>query len=158
MGSFKEIEGDLIQMTLEGKFEVIIHGCNCYCTMGSGIAVPMKNNFGVDKYPLEAPEYKGDYNKLGQIEGKYNPKLMTHIVNCYTQYNYNRKADPEAVHLDYEALAMCLKKLNHYYRGLHIGLPLIGCGRAGGNWSRVKSMVKNYLSDMHVTIVHRKDY
>lgn len=156
MGSFKEIEGDIFTMAKEGVFDIIAHGCNCFCTMGSGIAVPMKDEFGVDTYPMEGDEHKGNYNKLGQIEARLDSRLQMYVVNCYTQYDYNRKADPEAVHLDYEALAMCLKKLNHYYKGLHIGLPLIGCGRAGGNWSRVKSLFQNYLTDMNVTVVHKK--
>ena len=42
---YKEVKGDLIKLTLEGEFDVIAHGCNCFCTMGSGIAVAMKNTF-----------------------------------------------------------------------------------------------------------------
>lgn len=38
----KTIKGDLIQLALANEFDVIIHGCNCFCTMGKGIA-PMKN-------------------------------------------------------------------------------------------------------------------
>lgn len=34
----KEIEGDLIQMALNGDFDIIAHGCNCFNTMRSGIA------------------------------------------------------------------------------------------------------------------------
>lgn len=42
---YKEIKGDLIKLALEGEFDVIAHGCNCFCTMGAGIAVAMKNTF-----------------------------------------------------------------------------------------------------------------
>ena len=31
---YQEIEGDFIQLALQGKFDVIAHGCNCQCTMG----------------------------------------------------------------------------------------------------------------------------
>ena len=34
----KIIKGNLISLALAGEFEVIIHGCNCFCTMGAGIA------------------------------------------------------------------------------------------------------------------------
>ena len=64
----KYVEGDLIKLAKEGIFDVITHGCNCFCTMGAGIAVPMKNNFDCDKFPLEALEYKGNINKLGTID------------------------------------------------------------------------------------------
>jgi hypothetical protein len=32
--------------------------------------------------------------------------------------------------LDYEALALCLRKINHTFKGKHVGLPQIGCGIA----------------------------
>ena len=34
----KEVAGDLIQLAYDGKFDVIVHGCNCECMMGGGIA------------------------------------------------------------------------------------------------------------------------
>ena len=154
MGNFKEIEGDLIALAKKGKFMVITHGCNCFNTMGSGIAVPMKETFMVDKYELEGPKYKGDYNKLGQIDGQFNVKYGLDVVNSYTQYDYKRI--PGVVNLDYQALAMCLKKLNKFYAGKHIGLPLIGAGLAGGDWDVIKSLIQIYLIDMDVTVVHYK--
>jgi O-acetyl-ADP-ribose deacetylase (regulator of RNase III) len=30
----KVIKGDLIQLAKDGKFDLIVHGCNCFCTMG----------------------------------------------------------------------------------------------------------------------------
>ena len=41
----KYIEGDLIQLAKNGKFNVIVHGCNCFNTMGAGIAKMIKDNF-----------------------------------------------------------------------------------------------------------------
>ena len=29
---YQEIEGDLIKLAQEGKFDVIAHGCNCFCS------------------------------------------------------------------------------------------------------------------------------
>ena len=60
------IDGDLIKLTLEGKFDVITHGCNCLSTMGAGIAVPMKNTFGCDKFEMEL--WGPDIEKLGNID------------------------------------------------------------------------------------------
>lgn len=53
---YKEIKGDLIELTKLGYFDCITHGCNCFCTMGAGIAVPMKNNFDCHQFPLEKLE------------------------------------------------------------------------------------------------------
>ena len=41
----KYIIGDLIKMAESGQFDVIVHGCNCFCTMGGGIAAAIANNF-----------------------------------------------------------------------------------------------------------------
>lgn len=147
------IEGDLIELGIEGAFDVIVHGCNCFNTMGSGIAVPMRNNFGVNNYELEGSRYKGDYNKLGQIDYEKHPTHNIYVVNAYTQYDYNRNVDPEAVMLDYTALVMCLKKLNHTFKGKSIGIPKIGCGRAGGDWKIVLGLIEKHLTNMNVTIV-----
>lgn len=176
MEKYQEIEGNLISLALDAKFDVITHGCNCFCTMGSGIAVPMAKTFGADKFPLEDPKYKGDRNKLGQIDyemrmiSAIDKKVMTvlegsdrytsgkgsiedHtliIINSYTQYNYGQKFGPP---LDYNALTLCLSKINAEFPGSKIGLPLIGCGLAGGDWNKVQEIIKTELNHMYVTIV-----
>ena len=39
------IKGDLIDLAIEGKFDLIVHGCNCFNTMGKGIAKSIRQNF-----------------------------------------------------------------------------------------------------------------
>lgn len=174
MGTFKEIEGNLITLAKSGVFDVISHGCNCMCNMKSGIAPQMAAAFKVDDpafYKLEHPSTRGDINKLGQIEN--NPVLITqkglllrkwvayerpegsvllHVVNSYTQYIPSRELKP----LDYEALTLCMRKINHRFNGQHIGLPLIGAGLAGGDWNRILPIIQTELKDCDITIVHYK--
>lgn len=146
---YKEIEGDLIAMALEGNFNAIAHGCNCFCTMGAGIAPQMAKAFNVDKYIFESYMLEGDIDKLGRIEWVRfyldNDNLLFPI-NAYTQYASNGP-------LDYEALIMCLRKINKNFKGKHIGLPQIGCGLAGGSWTLVKQIIQNELKDCDVTVV-----
>jgi O-acetyl-ADP-ribose deacetylase (regulator of RNase III) len=59
----KTIEGDLITLAQSGTFDVIIHGCNCYCTMGAGIAKSIKKIFPA-AYRADANSEKGDRDKL----------------------------------------------------------------------------------------------
>ena len=171
---YTEIEGDLIKLALEGRFDVICHGVNCFCTMGAGIAPKMAKIFGADKFSLEADKYRADLNKLGCIdfkpfhlkEGKVHklgidpenktPNLF--VVNCYTQYSYGKNhKDGVDKPLNYTALRLCMYKINQYFKGKHIGLPLIGCGLAGGDWETVKSIIQQELKDCKVTIVHFKN-
>lgn len=153
LNNYKEIKGDLIALAKQGEFDVIAHGCNCFCTMGAGIAPQMAKAFGCDRYPLEHIHYRGEVNKLGQIQwGTYidnEKENEVKVVNAYTQFHYGGHMP-----LDYEALRLCLRKINYIFNHNHIGLPQIGCGLAGGNWDIVSGMIQQELKNcQQVTIV-----
>jgi len=145
---YKEIEGDLIALAKQDKFDVITHGCNCFCRMGRGIAPLMAEAFGCDKYPLEGSKHRGDINKLGQIDCQLHIDGVM-VINSYSQYTYNAEEKP----LDYEALTLCLRKINKRFARTRVGLPQIGCGLAGGDWNKVKEIIKKELVDCDVTVV-----
>ena len=145
----KTIKGDLIALAKTGEFDVIAHGCNCFCNMGAGIAKSIKEAF-----PLVALDdsntIKGDNLKLGTIRsvGVTRKTSQFVVVNAYTQYRYGR-----GLHADYEAIRSCMKYLKEQYSGKRIGLPLIGCGLAGGDWNIVSKIIEEELGDEDVTIV-----
>lgn len=148
---YKETYGDLIKLAQEGNFQVIGHGCNCFCTMKSGLAPQMAKAFGCDDYYYEHNRYYGDISKLGNIDYKtfkYEGFKLS-VVNCYTQYSFNVAEKP----LDYEALILCFRKMNFTFKGQHIGLPQIGCHLAGGDWEVVKKIIKKEFKDCNVTVV-----
>lgn len=149
-------QGNLITLALEGKFDLIAHGVNCFCTQASGLAPQMVKAFGTNEFRLEDISLKGDIRKLGAIDYEVINGLT--VINCYTQYNYgsNHKDGVEKP-LDYQALTLCMRKINHIFKGKHIGLPyLIGCGLAGGNKSIVEDIISSELKDMNVTLVKLK--
>lgn len=186
---YKEIKGDLIELAKQGMFDVIAHGCNCFCTMGAGIAPQMARAFGADKFNMELTEYReidqydqavivttnnrGNINKLGQIDyqkvvintrtgrllmGYSLPKpdyiIEFYVVNAYTQYHYGRNhKDGVQTPIDYEALTLCMRKMNFRFKGMHVGLPMIGAGLAGGDWNRIKKIIQDEFTDCDVTIV-----
>ena len=174
--SYKEISGCLIELAKSGAFDVIAHGVNCQNTQGAGIALQMKKNFFTDRFHKEQTG-KGDINKLGQIEshifmlheaGAFSPVFNgwtkseyikdLYVVNAYTQFNYGKNhSDGDGKPIDYEALTLCMRKINHTFVGKKIGLPgLIGCGLAGGDSDKVKTIIKRELKDCDVTIVYLK--
>jgi len=159
MSSSRIIKGDLIQLAKEGNFDVIGHGCNCFCTMTSGIAPLMAEAFGCNEFPLEWLKFEGDVNKLGNIDhqsilinGKDNLNELT-VVNCYTQYAPGVPDPFYHIPLNYTALELCMRKINHTFKGKKVGLPWIGCGLAGGNRGVVENIIKQQLIDCDVTIV-----
>jgi O-acetyl-ADP-ribose deacetylase (regulator of RNase III) len=169
---YNEIDGDLIILAKEGKFDVIGHGCNCLSTMGAGIAPQMARAFGCDKYEMET--WGPNIKKLGNVDFQVmvleddiarpffygyndlnNPELV--VCNLYTQYSYGRNhKDGVSKPIDYEALTLCMRKMNVLFKGKHIGLPRIGAGLAGGDWNRIKTIIQDELSDCKVTIVNYK--
>lgn len=168
-GSYSMIDGDLISLALSGEFDVISHGCNCMSKMGAGIAVAMARTFGCDRfdYELAGPNIL----KLGNIDfkrftvfadGKVAPASYSTVgdgreltvVNSYTQVNYGRNhSDGGVAPLDYNALHLCMKKINVIFAGKHVGLPMIGAGLAGGDWPTINSIIRLELKDCDVTVV-----
>lgn len=166
------IDGDLIKLAKEGKFDVIVHGCNCMSTMGAGIAPQMAKAFGCDRFEMEL--WGRDINKLGNIDyqtfvlgeraiwsledaknNRNEPELT--VVNAYTQYSYGRNhKDGLAAPFDYEAFTLCMRKINAIFEGKHIGLPKIGAGLAGGDWERIEKIIEKELWFCEVTIVNYK--
>jgi len=166
---YSEVEGNIITLALEGKFHVIAHGCNCLSTMGAGLAPQMAKAFGCDKFKMEmsGPDVNKlgcvDYETFGISNGRvWNTRLDENVnkdpeitvVNAYTQYKYGRnRSDGVSRPIDYEALALCMRKMNTVFKGLHIGLPQIGAGLAGGDWNRIKGIIMEELTDCRVTVV-----
>jgi O-acetyl-ADP-ribose deacetylase (regulator of RNase III) len=140
---YQEIKGNLITKAQEGAFDVIIHGCNCFNAMGAGLAPQMAKAFNCDKFFMESPEYKGSKEKLGtgdsQIYTASNDKRF-YVINCYTQYEPGPNAS-------YDALKSCLKQINNALPGEHIGIPQIGCGIGGLDWSVVRELIQVELED-----------
>ena len=153
----KIIKGDLIKLAEQGKFDIIIQGCNCFHTQSSGLAKQLAT-----KYPqvLEADkktEY-GDPNKLGsysfvKVEVSSENKFL--VVNAYTQYKWSSSSDV----FEYDAFqkflnnfAIEFKELNfvlgHKYQSYNIGFPQIGAGLAGGDWSRISKMIEKFSEDV----------
>ncbi len=148
-------QGDLIALAKQGAFEVAVHGCNCFCRMKRGIAPQMAEAFGCDHFPLEASEFEGDKNKLGQID--YQSILLPSgeeliVVNAYTQYHWTEPG-PFGIPLDYDALQSCFAKINEAFQGKKVGIPKIGAGLAGGDWSRIEGILKDVCGDLEELIV-----
>lgn len=156
------VQGDLIK----SDCDVIIHGCNCFHTMGSGIAKQIKETYP-EAYKTDCATLWGDINKLGnfthvQLQNKYFPDKNVFIVNAYTQYKYGRK--PDAVYADYEAIQKVMLKINNFFVDTHeydiqfkIGMPKIGAGLAQGDWNTIKSIINDVFMKRKIYIYEWKN-
>lgn len=141
-----EIYGNLVKQS--EQFDVVAHGCNCFCKFGAGIALAIKKKFP-EAYEVDLTTLKGDNTKLGTITftKNTNPK----IINCYSQYRYGREKGVQ--YCSYDAIRSCMKNIKEQFQGKKIGMPKIGCSLAGGDWKIVSQIIADELGDENVTIM-----
>ncbi len=144
----KIVKGDLVQMFKDKKFDVIIHGCNCFNTMGSGIAKQIKTEFP-GAYKEDCKTQAGEHKKLGLCT-VYKYETGQFIVNAYTQYEYGGNHP-----LCYPAVYSVFNLLNKEERlhNLRIGIPKIGAGLGGGDWEYIKDMINTVTPLLDITLV-----
>jgi O-acetyl-ADP-ribose deacetylase (regulator of RNase III) len=138
------IKGNLLTLAEQGHFHVIVQGCNCFCTMGSGIAKEIREKYP-EAYDVDQATGLGDYNKLGNYTVMLGKRF--NIVNAYTQYDFSRGKDV----FEYTAFKLILQKLAHQYPTCNFGFPKIGCGLAGGDETVIMSMLQEFSDDLLLT-------
>ena len=136
----KHTRGNLLDLAERGDFDVIVQGCNCFNTMGGGIAREIR-----ERYPnvasVDMETVRGDYNKLGNwTECDAGKKNRFTVINAYTQYNMSTGEDV----FEYTAFALICQKLIHAYGDKRIGLPYIGMGLAGGDKDVIMRMIEEF--------------
>lgn len=149
--SFKIVKGDLLQMAEEGHFNYIVHGCNCFCTMGAGIAAQIAN-----KYPvvanLDSNSTIGDSRKLGRyskafVKDKHNKAF--NVINAYTQYRPGGEFKLYFLQTFLTIFAIEEGITNNTSNNKRVvGFPKIGCGIGKGNWDEVKELLEAW-SNVH---------
>lgn len=145
------VKGNLVDMFLSGEFDVIIHGCNCQNIMASGIAKEIATRIpdakkADDKYSLMVTPIDKLSNYSRAIVKRDNMKRGL-VINLYSQYNVGRNLDENALLLGFTKLAFKLDK------DMVIGIPEIGCGIAGGDWSKIGPKIAEIMKNHNVTHV-----
>lgn len=146
----KTVKGNLIKLAEDGEFDVIVHGCNCFCKMGAGIAKSIKQKFPA-AYKADLKTEKGGKSKLGSISTAEmdlpNGKLI--VVNAYTQHNWRGSGR----RVDYEAVREAFHEVKENFSGLRISYPAIGAGLAGGDWNIISRIIAEVLNGENHTFV-----
>jgi O-acetyl-ADP-ribose deacetylase (regulator of RNase III) len=144
------VGGDLIRLALEGRFDVIVHGANCQCAMGAGIAKAIRATFP-EAYKADLRTAKGDRAKLGTISvaeiAPDDRRLV--VVNAYTQLDYRGRG----VRVDYDAVRRAMQEVKRRFSGKRIGYPKIGAGLAKGDWSKLSEIIDAELAGEDHTLV-----
>jgi O-acetyl-ADP-ribose deacetylase (regulator of RNase III) len=147
----RTISGDLIALANAGHFDVIAHGCNCFHTMGGGLAAQIRRHFP-EAYEADLATPHGDQAKLGTCSFALVERegVRFTVVNAYTQFAPSMGG---GVDVDYDAVHAAMRWLKTRHAGARIGLPQIGAGLAGGDWARIERIIAEVLGNEDVTIV-----
>lgn len=151
----KICKGDLIAAAFaDPSINVIAHGCNCFCTMKSGIAAQIVKYFPSARN-ADKQTKSGDRTKLGTysyavytISDDINGWRDLLIVNAYTQYAYGRNK----LYFEYSAFEKLVKQFNIDFKGKTVAMPWIGCGLAGGDKAKVLEILNNNVKDFNCII------
>lgn len=138
-------KGNLLDLAEAGQFDIIVHGCNCKNTMGSGIAKEIKERYpsaaivdtAAHRDALSEIELLGNYSYTWENGNSYTGKFI--IVNAYTQLDYWPRGKD---HFQYESFQLILRKLAITFKGKRFGFPYIGMGLAGGNKDSIMTMLE----------------
>lgn len=141
------IKDDIFLHFSKKKYDVFVHGANCFCTMGSGVALIVKH-----KYPRAYQEdlrtQRGSKDKLGL----YSFAITDHglLVNLYSQYRYGN----DEMHCDYEAIKNGFTLLNENFKGQNFCIVKIGAGLAGGDWTIIEKIINDVTPDIKIDVYY----
>lgn len=122
------------------KTNVLIHGCNCFNTMGGGIAKLIKDKFP-EVYREDCKTQKGDREKLGtftftKVQDENEYKNINYIVNLYSQYTHWDINDMFYIDSFKKGLNNIVKHFIELRKKenvkIHFSFPAIGLGLANG--------------------------
>lgn len=154
-------KGCAVEKFLTAQYDAFAHGCNCFNTMGAGIAALVARTLR-ELYQADQRTIKGSRAKMGTFtyapyKDKANRLYMAY--NLYTQYTCWDTKDMlslVAVHDSFAAIN------NHMLsKGLSkLVIPAIGAGLARGNWNDISKLINAATPDIQVEVViweHEKD-
>lgn len=140
---------------LDAQENIIVHQVNCQGVMGGGVARQIK-----DKWPTVYDHYRQLINKydnlripreklLGQvIFDSVNNKHLDYgrdkyVASIFGQLDYNRNSERK-LQTDYDALKKGFIEVANSasWYDESVAMPyMIGCGRGGGDWSKVLEII-----------------
>lgn len=143
--------GCFVQALKNGDVNAAGQQSNAQCSMTSGLAPILADNFPqIREADIALSSLLTPSEKMGKFSNcliwvQLNNPLT--FFNLYGQLDRSSRRTKDDVVRDYAALecalnAMANELLDNFSGRLHVGFPLIGCGRAGGDWSVVARLIE----------------
>ena len=119
---------------------IIAHICNDIGAWGAGFVVPLG-----DKYPVAKIAYKEMKERTLGLTLFVPVAKDVVVANMIAQHNTSNIYDMPPIR--YSAVESCLSDVGLMATKINasIHMPRIGCGLAGGKWSKIEPIIKNVL-------------
>ena len=145
MGSIRYIKGDATCPQAKGV-KIICHVCNDIGGWGKGFVLVVSRGWEqpeAEYRAWHATGNQGDFG-LGAVQFvQVEPYIW--VANMVGQRGIKRGSSGPPIR--YHAVASCLKQLatKASELGASVHMPRIGCGLAGGDWSKVEPLIEERL-------------
>lgn len=148
---------------LDGEFDVLWHNCNQHVVFGAGIAHQIKKRWP-EVYQADIDYNKNILNPDDKL-GTFSKAVLENDSIVYNLYGQKGIGNDGAVlnrncrydHL-YDAMyraCLDMEKLidiGEFKDIIHLAVPKIGCGLAGGSWTIVEAMLKDLEERFRIII------
>lgn len=150
-----EIEGNVF----ESPDDILIHGCNCFCVMGAGVARMVRQlyplSYNADQKTISGAPFKlGTYSYSTQKHNYYPQNLI--VINAYTQFRYSSKSSLYDLIADYDAIRTVMTSINKDFPKKSISMPRIGAGLGGGDWNEISDIINSVFRTRNITVYNLK--
>lgn len=150
------VKQDLLEALNQERFRAIVHGCNCFHTMGAGVAKAIAKSYPSAVEADRRQTIMGDISKLGRCSVTTVP-MDKLIINGYTQYRPG-KCPTEQLYTSIQKLFTTLNRdwqctfmpLDHKHN--LIAIPRIGAGIAGGDWKEIERIINESTPDIYIVV------
>ena len=164
----KVVQGNL----LDAPEDIIVHQVNCQGVMGGGVARQIKDKWPnvydhytrmvktVEKLSIPREKLLGEVC-WDMVQEKIRDEGQDKwIASIFGQLDYNRKGERK-IQTDYNALKKGFIEVanNASCYDQSVAMPyMIGCGRGGGDWSKVLEMIHEVFEPLETVDVVLYEY
>ncbi len=152
--SVKIIKGDMVESYKNNELDAYAHQANCFCRMERGIA-PLLAKANPNVRKVDSMTVEGCNVKMGTFSVSTTAGFPF-LYNIYGQFHWRKWKEAPDRNTCYDSLAKGLEKVKcnmKVHNRTSLGLPLIGCGLAGGDWEGVVlPMIKDIFEDSDVDV------
>lgn len=151
-GKIKYVVGDATQPIGDGV-KIIAHVCNDIGKWGKGFVIAISNRWRKPEYEFKKWYAERETNDfaLGAVQ-LVSVDESLYVANMIGQHTVCEKDGLPPIR--YEALETCLSAVSgHALRlGASVHMPRIGCGLAGGEWTKVSPIIEHLLTAQNVSV------